>query len=477
MSRVPRREFLKLGAAGAAGLFVTARAHASEGGPADPAPQAVPEDRRAFPLGVASGDASSSTAELWTHHEGAGPLRLVVWAQGPGGFQQVVHHDVPALASRGAVQISVDRLKPGQEHRYAFYTLDEHGRPLARSRVGRVKTAPMENALRPVTLGATCCTMNGMSQRVLEAAGRRRDLDLLLQLGDAVYADGSHTLDDFRARWRDNLSKRGWQTLRASTSLVATWDDHEVDNDWDPETIATEKLQAARGSFFEHMPLCHDDKCPERIWRSRRFGQTVEVFVLDSRGERKRTLAPRQYISSEQMEWLKVGLKESPAMFKVVANTVPITRFPKMFSSSIQDRWETFPEQRLELLSFIEGEQIPGVLFLAGDFHLAMIGRASPHGVGAKTMEILAGPGAQMGHPLVPWLFGRQFDWASNRNNVAALHFDPLRERVEVEFQGASALGLPEVFHRAAYRRRASLGFDKVDDWLMTAGDEASREG
>ena len=71
------------------------------------------------------------------NHEGAGPLRLVVWAQGPGGFQQVVHHDVPALASRGAVQISVDRLKPGQEHRYAFYTLDEHGRPLARSREDR----------------------------------------------------------------------------------------------------------------------------------------------------------------------------------------------------------------------------------------------------------------------------------------------------------------------------------------------------
>lgn len=66
-----------------------------------------------------------------------------------------------------------------------------------------------------MTLGATCCTMNGIDQRVLAAAGARRDLDALIQLGDTVYADGSKTLADYRARWADNLGQAGYQALRA----------------------------------------------------------------------------------------------------------------------------------------------------------------------------------------------------------------------------------------------------------------------
>ncbi|MCC7071834.1 MAG: hypothetical protein IT383_10960, partial [Deltaproteobacteria bacterium] len=41
-----------------------------------------------------------------------------------------------------------------------------------------------------------------------------------------------------------------------------------------------------------------------------------------------------------------------------------------------------------------------------------------------RSLEVLAGPGAQIGHPFVAWLNGnQQFDWASTTNNVTALHF------------------------------------------------------
>ncbi len=454
--RHSRRGFLRLSAAAAAGVMVASRR--SRGSDArEPHPADLPEDAASFPLGVAAGAISVDGAALWTRFRGAGTLRLVVWRGDGARWRQVLRQD-HATPADGPLLVPVDGLAAHAEHRYAFYVI-QGGVPLRRSRVGRFKTAAPQDALVPVTLGATCCTMNGMDQRVLSAAGARRDLDALIQLGDTVYADGSTTLADYRARWADNLGKSGYQALRASTGLFATWDDHEVDNDWDPETVAPAKLLAARDAFFEHMPICRQDGCPERIWRKQRFGRTVELFMLDSRSERARSASPKKYLGDEQMAWLKQGLKESDAHFKVIANSVPIASFPTMFATSVKDRWETFPEARTEILSFIEGESIPGVLWLAGDFHMAMIGRVSAHGPGSRSLEVLAGPGAQVGHPFVAWLNGnKQYDWWSTTNNVTALHFDPAKNAVDIRFHDEN----DRVFHRASYRRRASTGFEKA---------------
>jgi alkaline phosphatase D len=210
------------------------------------------------------------------------------------------------------------------------------------------------------------------------------------------------------------------------------------------------------------MPMCRDGECPERLWRKVRFGKTVEVFVLDSRGERKKSASPPEYLSRAQMDWLKQSLASSTAMFKVIVNTVPITRFPQMFATTRRDRWEVFPHQRDEILSFTESGKVPGVLWLAGDFHLAMIGRANATGLGSRSLEVLAGPGAQLGNPFVPWLFGRQYDWASAENNVTTLKFDPAKKRVTVSYWGADNRKV----HEAAYRMKR-IGFEKVEDWLL----------
>ncbi len=457
-----RRGFLQLGAVTAAGILAKAgAAHARADVAPDVDPGSVPEDPRAFSLGVNAGDPTPDSAQLWTHYDGDSALLLAVWRHDGDGWRQVVHHEVPRGA-RGAVQVHVDALEPFTEYRYTFYALAGDA-PSRRSRVGRFKTAPVDDALVPVRIGATCCTMNGMDQSVLARAGERSDLDMMIQLGDAVYADGSEDLRAYRSRWRENLSQPGYQAFRASTGFMVTWDDHEVDNDWCPASVSPDKLAAARAAFFEHMPVCRRAPCPDRLWRSRRFGKTAEVFVLDCRGERDRSQTPHQYISPEQMDWLKRGLAESPAVFKIIVNSVPITRFPPIFSTSIRDRWETFAEQRTELLGHIEHNHIPGVLFLSGDFHLAMIARASAWGVGGKTMEVLAGPGAQIPHALVPFLFGAQFDWASGRNNVTTLELDPGRQRVDVRYHGHDGAE----FHHAAYRVRESGGFDRLDAWLL----------
>jgi len=77
--------------------------------------------------------------------------------------------------------------------------------------------------------------------------------------------------------------------------------------------------------------------------------------VLDSRGERN---GDTEYISRAQLEWLLTGLRESESRFKLIMSSVPMTDYADMLGEALaDDRWQGFPEQRGEILSFIE-EQI-----------------------------------------------------------------------------------------------------------------------
>jgi len=78
------------------------------------------------------------------------------------------------------------------------------------------------------------------------------------------------------------------------------------------------------------------------------------------------------------------------------------------------------------------------VLWLAGDFHLGSAGRVSRSGVGARAIEILAGPGAQVPNPLTWLVGGSQWDFVTATNNYVALYLDPSSVRARVVFHYAS---------------------------------------
>lgn len=442
-----RRDFLRIGAATAAGATLVAGrpARAGELLVADPLPGEVRLDETDFPMGVAAGDVTPTRAMLWTFYEGRRRLRLTVWLEGRTPLREVARTDLTAGA-HGALHVPVERLTPGARYEYAFYELED-GRPVARTRTGRFRAALADDALEPLTIGACACTRNGWDLSTLERAGERTDLDLFLHLGDTVYCDGSRSLADFRERWRENMATDGYRKLRASVSTLATWDDHEVTNDWLPDDTDPQIVQRARAAFFEHHPLARDPDAPDRIWRSRRWGKTLEVFVLDARSERTRRERPH-YLSREQMSWLKDGLRRSPARFKLVMNSVPIARLPPVFAPNRKERWEFYPACRAEILGFIDGNDIRGVVWLSGDFHLASVGRASPDGFGWRALEVLAGPGAQFPNLRSAWMRGRQWDWAKSQNNYATLRFDPASGEVRVTHFGSDGRPIQDSRHR-----------------------------
>ena len=462
---ISRREMLERTGIAVAGLLVgcgdddgafDASMPQADGGATDAAqPDAGPEDMGApdarvppdggmdavralpladsFALGVASGDATADSVVVWTRYDGDDSLTLVVWdrledgTDGARALEQSVTPD-----ANGFVHESV-AIVAGRRYAYAFV---EGG--TARSRIGRFRAAIADDALEPLVFGAVSCTSNGRAFETLERAGEREDLDAFLLLGDTTYNDGATTIEDFRAKWAENFATEGYLATRAATSLLATWDDHEIDNNWNPESTDPATVAAGTQAFFEHLPLERLAEDESRLWRRRRWGQTLEVFVLDCRGERKpstRTGPDAEYVSPEQLAWLKAGLADSPAVFKVIMNSVGITDFPFLLDAAAADRWEGYAAQRESLLQFIEDGGISGILWVSGDFHFASLGSVAPSGeLGSNQFEVLVGPGGQTANPVHLSLTGDRWLHKGGTNNYTELRFDPEAGSVRIRF-------------------------------------------
>ncbi|AKF04085.1 Phosphodiesterase/alkaline phosphatase D [Sandaracinus amylolyticus] len=415
--------------------------------PVDPPDDVTEAALAIFPLGVASGDATTTRAIVWTRYTGDRALELVVWEMDEGRYARTVHAAEVAPGEHGVVRVDVEALTPGARHRYVFFEI-EAGERVARSPIGRLRAAPDGDVADVLRIGACSCTSNSREVATLAHAASREDLDVFLYLGDTTYNDGARSLAQYRDKWDESLSRAGYRAIRGATSGLSTWDDHEFDNDWNPETFDAAQLVAAKQTFFEHQPVRRDESAPDRVWKSMRWGRTAEIFVLDCRSERKpstRRDENAEYLSRAQMDWLKAGLAASDAVFKILVNSVPIANFPTLFDAASNDRWEGYAAQRDEILGFIDDEAIPGVLWVAGDFHLASAQRVSPSGPGSAQVEILAGPGAQTGNPLAGILGGDQFDFQSTTNNYVVIDLDPATTRARVWWYDASGSAIETI--------------------------------
>lgn len=472
-----RRRFLLTTATAAAGLAVgcgggglapgdaavdvaTADSAPEDGAP--PMDAAPPEDAgpledptelpvsASFGLGIASGDVTPRAAILWTRYDGDRPLELAVWEMDGDVYLRETFASVATAEAGGFVHVDVAGLTGGARYRYAFFELLDGDVRGARSPVGRFRAALAPDAMEPLLFGAVSCTNNGRDFATIERVAERDDLDVFLLVGDTTYNDGAETRTEYRAKWAENLATPGYLGLRENMSVLAAWDDHEVANNWDPESTSPGQIVSAREAMFDCLPLRPDAVAPERLWKRMSWGQTADIFVLDSRGERlpsTRRTDDAIYLSREQMDWFKAELEASTAMFKIVLNTVPITEYPLVFDVAIADRWEGYASQREEILSFIDDSAITGVFWVSGDFHFCSAQRVSSSGAGSEATEVLVGPGAQSANPAHFVLFGSRFDFTSSKNCYSTLALDPATGAVTVRWIDGSG----DVFEERSY--------------------------
>ena len=410
--------------------------------PIDP-PDGVVESM-AFPLGVSVGDLAGPRGVMWTRYTGTAALTAYAWRMDGDSYVEEIGPITAMPKDGGFVHVAFEGLKAGAQYRYAFIEGDR----TARSRIGRFRAPTSGNEV--VTFGAISCVDQANNDSAVARAALAPDLDAFLFLGDNAYCDGAKTVGDYREKYELHFGRVAHRDLRASTGMYITWDDHEVDNDWNPETLAADQLAAAFQCFFDHAPYMRPTASPNRIWRSARWGTTVEVFVLDCRSERKpstRNNAGAQYLSPDQIAWLEQGLATSPCRFKLIMNSVPITNMPNVWDLYKVDRWEAYDAQRTRILKHIDDNQIKGVLWLSGDFHLAFISKVSTSGAGATQREVLCGPGAQDSNALLSSLTGSQFSFKTGTNNFTTLRFDPVGGEVRVTYVD----GEGTAFHTEAF--------------------------
>jgi phosphodiesterase/alkaline phosphatase D-like protein len=382
-----------------------------------------------FTSGVASGDVTPTKAILWTRAVPIGPatnIKVEVWKDdvcltGPKSYQK---SNIPMSAARDyTIKVDASGLEPNTEFCYRFRRGDEAASP-----VGRFKTAPDPSSPADIhftyTADSDGVKVGGVPAfNNFEVLGQARQAngDFFAYIGDTIYADSevggispARTLDDFRAKYRENRTYSNLTDLLASTSTYALADDHEVTNDYDGQTVDPALYAAGREAFLEYMPvretgLLHDSSCAgDPLYRHFKWGSDVEIFAPDERSCRSgdvssichgdlgptlptslRQSSPfsifltptppagcldaifdpsRTVLGPVQKAHLEQDLMNSSAKFKYILNEYGIQQFHAL----PYDRWEGYGAERNELLSFIRDNVSGHVVFLTTDHHATM---------------------------------------------------------------------------------------------------------
>jgi alkaline phosphatase D len=193
--------------------------------------------------------------------------------------------------------------------------------------------------------------------------------DMMIWLGDNYYfreADWN-TRNGMMQRATHTRSVPEIQPLLASTSHIATWDDHDYGpNDSDR---GFHKKQDALEVFKLFWANAHYGFNGKPSVASKSEWSDVEFFLLDNRYYRspnKRKTGEREIFGKEQIEWLIDNLASSFATFKIIGTggmTVSdLARF---------ENYATAPDERAYLLRRLAEEKIEGVIFISGDVHYA----------------------------------------------------------------------------------------------------------
>ena len=94
----------------------------------------------------------------------------------------------------------------------------------------------------------------------------------------------------YRAKHRYNRADPAVQQLFRETSVYATWDDHEVANNF---AGSLEPLMpVGRRAFRDYWGIEGPREEPDRLYRSVRWGRGLEVFMLDTRQYRSGNAEP-----------------------------------------------------------------------------------------------------------------------------------------------------------------------------------------
>lgn len=442
--------------------------------------------------GIQFGDVHSDRAIVWSRADRPGRMRVEYSFDADFNDSTLIEGPLALENTDYTARVDLSGLPPGQDVyvRISFQDIND-SRVLSKASSGRFRSAPdRDQAIRFLWSGDTCGQGWGINpeiggMRIYETM-RLTHPDFFIHCGDNIYADCpiqetqkvhetgeiwrnvvipevskvAETLEEFRGRYKYNLMDHNLRRFNAEVPTIWLWDDHEITNNWSPSkeldgddryTVKniTELVSVGTIAAMEYAPIRnHPGSEGQGIYRLCPYGPLLDVFVLDMRSFRGGNNYNRQeqagaetaYLGREQLDWLKAGLKDSTAVWKVIAADMPIgLQLGDGFDKQNRPRFENFSNgngpvlgrefEMAELLAFVKQEQIANMVWFTADVHYCAAHYYDPGKAQFKNFEpfweFVSGPlnAGSFGPHKLDDTFGPQliFQKASPRPNLSPL--------------------------------------------------------
>ncbi len=204
------------------------------------------------------------------------------------------------------------------------------------------------------------------AKRIFDSMARQQP-DLTLWGGDYLYfreVDEDSELG-LRYRWRYDRGTPEQQTLLRTGSHIAIWDDHEFGPN---DSNSSYRLKGEALALFKRYWANPSYGLPETpgTFTTHRFND-AEFFLLDNRYYRDSDMLQakdKTKLGAAQLRWLKNALLASVSPVKIIVAGSQITNEVNKFEG-----WQRFPEERADILKFLDDHKINGVVLLTGDRH------------------------------------------------------------------------------------------------------------
>ncbi len=214
--------------------------------------------------------------------------------------------------------------------------------------------------------------------------------DLFIFLGDNIYAD-TYKMRIMRKKYRKLKKNRDFKTLKKTTQIIATWDDHDYgQNDSGRHFPQKEESKKIFLRFFKE-PRDSERWNHKGIYTSYLYTvntKKIQIILLDLRTFRDNLIpyngsldADSSYhysleyspcqnedstlLGKEQWQWLSNELTKS-ADIRIIGSS---TQFLTQYNG--YETWANFPYEQKRMLDLIKSKNVNGVFFISGDVHYA----------------------------------------------------------------------------------------------------------
>ena len=258
----------------------------------------------------------------------------------------------------------------------------------------------------PSRIAFGSCARQSKDQPILDTIVGAKP-DLMVYLGDNIYADTERPMRMRRRYWR-LASKPEFQRLRSAVPTVATWDDHDYGRNNAGSELESKAESKAQFLDFWHTPKDAPERSRPGIYTHHRFasqGRIVQLIMLDTRWFRGPLLEnpPRRHraydapykneyqpdedtkltlLGAEQWAWLGERLRE-PADLRIIASSIQFGHSYNGYES-----WNNMPAERVRMQRLIADSGSDGVVFLSGDVHWGEISVLPPDIAGYPLFDV-----------------------------------------------------------------------------------------